>query len=139
MADAKKAKLLPKVCVLCGVAYNDPIETSVGTDIVGLLDGKIRACSLAEAEACASGDDPALGLLTASHPHVDAALLDRISPPGGKALKIISNYGVGVDHIDLAAAKQRGIPVGHTPNVSVMVILRVMSEGTYAYIHMENV
>jgi glyoxylate reductase len=32
-------------------------------------------------------------------------------------LKVISNFGVGVDHIDLAAAKARKIPVGNTPNV----------------------
>ena len=33
------------------------------------------------------------------------------------ALRIISNFGVGVDHIDLQAARARGIPVGYTPNV----------------------
>ncbi len=30
-------------------------------------------------------------------------------------LKIISNHGVGVDHIDVAAAKTRKLPVGNTP------------------------
>ncbi|GIS57889.1 MAG: hypothetical protein CM1200mP2_01140 [Planctomycetaceae bacterium] len=30
-------------------------------------------------------------------------------------LKVISNHGVGVDHIDLFAAEERGIPVGNTP------------------------
>ena len=30
---------------------------------------------------------------------------------------MISNFGVGVDRIDLAAAKARGIAVGHTPDV----------------------
>jgi glyoxylate reductase len=38
--------------------------------------------------------------------------LDRL--PG---VKVVSNYGVGVDHIDLAAARQRGIPVGNTPGI----------------------
>lgn len=32
-------------------------------------------------------------------------------------LRVISNYAVGVDNIDLEAATQRGIPVGHTPGV----------------------
>ncbi len=32
-------------------------------------------------------------------------------------LRVISNNGVGVDHIDLAAAKERGIVVGNTPGV----------------------
>jgi glyoxylate reductase len=33
------------------------------------------------------------------------------------ALKVISNFGVGVDHIDLAAATSRNIRVGNTPSV----------------------
>ena len=33
------------------------------------------------------------------------------------ALRVISNFGVGVDQIDLQGAKERGIPVGNTPNV----------------------
>lgn len=52
------------------------------------------------------------GLYTYGHPLVDAPLLDRL--PG---LKVISNYGVGVDHIDLAAAAARGIVVGNTPGI----------------------
>lgn len=34
----------------------------------------------------------------------------------GPQLRIVSNYAVGVDNIDLAEAKKRGIIVGHTPN-----------------------
>jgi glyoxylate reductase len=41
---------------------------------------------------------------------VDGPLLDRTPN-----VKVISNHGVGVDHIDLAAAEERGIPVGNTP------------------------
>jgi glyoxylate reductase len=61
-------------------------------------------------------DDPlfrtAVGLLTYGHPRVDGALMDRMPN-----LKVISNFGVGVDHIDLAAARTRGIPVGNTPHI----------------------
>ncbi len=56
--------------------------------------------------------EPVDGLYTYGHPSVDGAMLDRL--PG---VRIISNYGVGVDHIDLAAAQARGIPVGNTPGV----------------------
>jgi glyoxylate reductase len=49
---------------------------------------------------------------TYGHPRVDGPLLDRL--PG---VRVISNYGVGVDHIVLADARQRGIPVGNTPGV----------------------
>ena len=61
-----------------------------------------------------SPDSPALarvaGIITYGHPHVDGALMDRVPH-----LKVISNHGVGVDHIDVPAAKARGIPVGNTP------------------------
>ena len=32
-------------------------------------------------------------------------------------LKVVSNYGVGVDHIDVEAARNLNIPVGNTPHV----------------------
>jgi glyoxylate reductase len=32
-------------------------------------------------------------------------------------VKVITNYGVGVDHIQLAEAAKRGIPVGNTPGI----------------------
>lgn len=35
----------------------------------------------------------------------------------GEGLRVISQFAVGVDNIDLAAATARGIPVGHTPGV----------------------
>jgi glyoxylate reductase len=34
----------------------------------------------------------------------------------GSQLKIVSNYAVGVDNIDLAEAERRNIIIGHTPN-----------------------
>jgi lactate dehydrogenase-like 2-hydroxyacid dehydrogenase len=36
---------------------------------------------------------------------------------GGDRVKLIANYGVGFDHIDLAAAKTKGIAVSNTPGV----------------------
>ena len=36
---------------------------------------------------------------------------------GGDRVKLIANYGVGFDHIDLAAAKAKGIAVTNTPGV----------------------
>ena len=46
------------------------------------------------------------------HTRVDAALMDALPK-----LELISNFGVGVDQIDVAAAKQRGIIVTNTANV----------------------
>lgn len=45
---------------------------------------------------------------------IDRALLEVLP-----TLRFISSMSVGVDHIDLAAATERGIPVGHTPGVLV--------------------
>ena len=44
---------------------------------------------------------------------IDSALLERAGP----ALKLIASFGTGVDHIDLAAARARGIVVTNTPGV----------------------
>jgi len=44
---------------------------------------------------------------------VDAALLDAAGP----RLRLIANFGAGVDHIDLQAARARGIIVTNTPGV----------------------
>ncbi len=50
--------------------------------------------------------------LTYGHPLTDGDEMDRMPN-----LKVISNFGVGVDHIDTEAARKRGIPVGNTPNM----------------------
>ena len=47
-----------------------------------------------------------------SHMPIDAKLMDLFPN-----LKVISNFGVGVDHIDIAAASEREIAVGNTPGV----------------------
>ncbi len=44
---------------------------------------------------------------------IDAGLIGEV----GKKLKLIANYGTGVDHIDLAAAKEKKITVTNTPDV----------------------
>ncbi len=42
---------------------------------------------------------------------IDASLIAQ----AGERLKLIANYGSGVDHIDVATARQRGILVSNTP------------------------
>ena len=44
---------------------------------------------------------------------IDAAILAQ----AGSTLRLIANFGTGVDHIDLASARQRSITVTNTPNV----------------------
>jgi len=57
-------------------------------------------------------DESIEGIYTFSHPTVDGELLDRLP-----SVKIVSNHGVGVDHIDVAAADARSIRVTNTPGV----------------------
>lgn len=59
-----------------------------------------------------SGREPVAAIYTYGHPRVDGPMLDRLT-----GVKVISNYGVGVDHIELPAAAARGIPVGNTPGI----------------------
>ncbi len=50
-------------------------------------------------------------------PTVTDRLDARVLAQAGNQLKLIANYGAGVDHIDLASARQRGITVTNTPGV----------------------
>jgi glyoxylate reductase len=54
----------------------------------------------------------AAGLLSLLSDRVDRALIE-----GSPDLRVISNYAVGYDNVDMSAAAERAIPVGHTPDV----------------------
>lgn len=67
---------------------------------------------------------------------IDGALISQ----AGERLKLIANYGAGVDHIDVATARQRGVLVSNTPGVLtddtadmtmalILAVTRRMSEG----------
>jgi lactate dehydrogenase-like 2-hydroxyacid dehydrogenase len=53
------------------------------------------------------------GLLSLFSNRVDDELLDAAGP----GLKVVSNFAVGYDNVDVAATTARGIPVGNTPGV----------------------
>jgi lactate dehydrogenase-like 2-hydroxyacid dehydrogenase len=65
-----------------------------------------RAELLREVEGCD-------GILTLLTDRVDAELLDRAGPQ----LRVVSNFAVGFDNVDVAECTRRGIPVGNTPGV----------------------
>lgn len=54
----------------------------------------------------------AAAVLTTPADRIDAELLDA----AGSGLRIVSNFAVGVDNIDLTETRRRGILVGHTPD-----------------------
>jgi len=88
------------------VVADGPLAAS----IVELLRDRVQL--LPWTVALEGSQEPVQGIYTYGHPRVDGALLDRL--PG---VRVISNYGVGVDHIRLADAATRGIPVGNTPGI----------------------
>lgn len=49
-------------------------------------------------------------MLAIFHHPIDKEILDA-----GKKLKLISNYGVGYNNIDIQYARQKGIAVSNTP------------------------
>jgi glyoxylate reductase len=53
------------------------------------------------------------GVLTLLTDRVDDEFLDAAGP----GLKVVSNYAVGFDNIDVPAVTRRGIPAGNTPGV----------------------
>jgi glyoxylate reductase len=68
--------------------------------------------------------------------HIDAAMLAQ----AGQKLKLIANYGAGVDHIDITSARQRGVLISNTPGVMtddtadmvlalILAVMRRMPEG----------
>lgn len=97
---------MPPTTALPRVVVDDPLPPIV----TRLLTGRIEFVPWTSVLA---GHPLAVdGVYSYGHLPVDAAWLDRLS-----GVRVISNHGVGVDHIDLDAATARGIPVGHTPNV----------------------
>jgi len=71
-----------------------------------LWQAKHRGAFFAEAK------DRVRAIATAGGYRVDADLMDRLPKT-----EIISTMSIGVDHIDLAAARERGIAVTNTPDV----------------------
>lgn len=77
------------------------------------------------------------GILSLLSDRIDGAVMDAAGPQ----LKVISNYAVGYDNIDIPAAHERGIRVGNTPGVLtdatadiawalLMAAARRLAEGT---------
>lgn len=82
----------------------------LSSTIEGLLRDQVRTLPWSTFDQ--PGDDKVLGVYTYGHLQLNGAMLDRFP-----SIKVVSNFGVGVDHINVADAAARGIPVGNTPGV----------------------
>jgi D-3-phosphoglycerate dehydrogenase len=77
------------------VTAKGPLEEDQMIDLVGDVDGII------------CGDD---------------AITRRVIEKGLPGLKVVSKYGIGVDRIDLEAARDLGVPVTYTPGVNEVTV-----------------
>ena len=88
----------------------DPIETRMMElfDVqLNLADEAMSKADLIEAVKTADV------LVPTVTDRIDAAILSQAT----ENLKLVTNYGTGIDHIDLVTARERGITVTNTPDV----------------------
>ncbi len=85
-------------------------DTPLAPAIESMLSGKVEILPWSVTQG--TPRDDIVALYTYGHPLVDGPMLDRLP-----SLRVISNYGVGVDHIRIAEAAIRRIPVGNTPGI----------------------
>jgi glyoxylate reductase len=88
----------------------DPIETRMMELFACRLNLDDKPLDKAELMA-------ALGRADVLVPTVTDRIDGEILAAAGPALKLIASFGTGIDHVDLAAAQQRGIVVTNTPGV----------------------
>jgi glyoxylate reductase len=88
----------------------DPVETRMRELFDARLNVEDRPMSREELVAAVKEADVLVPTITDT---IDAALIEQAGPN----LKLIANFGNGVDKIDVAAAAKRGITVTNTPNV----------------------
>jgi glyoxylate reductase len=88
----------------------DPIETRMMELFACRLNLSDKPFDKSELRAAVGQADVLVPTVT---DRIDAEVLGAAGP----ALKLIASFGTGVDHVDLAAAQQRGIIVTNTPGV----------------------
>jgi glyoxylate reductase len=88
----------------------DPIETRMMELFACRLNLDDKPLDKAELIEAVGGADVLVPTVT---DRIDGEVLAAAGP----ALKLIASFGTGVDHVDLAAAQQRGIIVTNTPGV----------------------
>jgi len=99
-----------KPVVVVGRKLPEAVEARLARDYAPRLNPEDRLYGTDELLALAEGAD---ALMPCHTEHLSRAVIDRLPD----SVRIIANFSVGVDHVDLAAAKARGIVVTNTPEV----------------------
>ena len=99
-----------KPVVVVGRKLPAAVEARLSRDYQPKFNAEDRLYSTDElVSLCADAD----AILPCHSEHLSAEVMARLPD----SLRIIANFSVGVDHVDLAAAKARGIVVTNTPDV----------------------
>jgi lactate dehydrogenase-like 2-hydroxyacid dehydrogenase len=89
--------------------WPEPVERALLQRFEVVLNGTDQPLTQAELAQAMSEFDV---LCPTVSDRIDSAVIS-----GGDRVRLIANYGVGFDHIDLSAAKAKGIAVSNTPGV----------------------
>lgn len=105
------------IVLLCAPLFPDIIEEVLSDQVVeisssGFSEEQMHAC---------------VGFCALLSQKVDAAFLDR-----APNLRVVSNYAVGYDNIDLAACKKRNVIVTNTPDVLTQATAEIAVALTFA-------
>ena len=96
------------------VVVTRKLPESIETLLMELFDARLNASDEPMTHAAIKmATEKADVLVPTVTDRLDKALIDRL----GSNVKLIANFGVGVDHVDLAATAKRGITVTNTPDV----------------------
>lgn len=99
-----------KPVVVVGRKLPEAVEARLARDYAPRLNPEDRLYAPEELLELAQDAD---ALLPCHTEHFSKEVIDRLPD----SVRIIANFSVGVDHVDLAAAKARGIVVTNTPEV----------------------
>ena len=86
----------------------EAVEERAARDYDAILNKEDRPIAMDELLAMAEGMD---ALLISSSDKFNAAAIARLP----KSVKILSTFSVGLDHLDVPAAKAHGVRIGNTP------------------------
>lgn len=99
-----------KPVVVVGRKLPEAVEARLARDYRAAFNPEDRLYTTDELLARLEGADC---LLACHTEHMPAEAIARLP----ESVRLIANFSVGVDHVDLAAAKERGIVVTNTPDV----------------------